>query len=189
MLRTKLALAISLPIGGLWLLAVAACTASPQKVDFVVLDQDIPIDQIHVSPTSTPLPKALSMSLAEAAAAVPFAINPPAWVPDGFQLVDTVEVTSGASGARVDLSWQDTNGATINLTLSTGAASETRLAAAGTDETISLNGKPATLRRSTGLGSSRLVLTWTSDDLAYRLAAPADALDTAGLIRMAESIP
>jgi hypothetical protein len=188
-LRIKLSLAVGLPIGGLWLLAAAACTASPQKVNFVVLDQDIPVDQLHVAPTSTPLPEAVAMSLAEARAAAPFAISPPAWAPDGFQLLDTVEVTADPSSANVGLAWQNSDGATIDLTLSNSPAGESRLAGAGTVEAVTVNGQPASLRTTTGLGASRRVLSWTRDAVSYRLAAPAEAMDSAGLVRMAESIP
>jgi hypothetical protein len=182
MLRFKLSLAVGL-------LAAAACAASPKKVDFVVLDQDIPIDQIHVPPTSTPPAEAVSMSLADARAAAPFAINLPAWAPDGFQLLDAVEVTADGANGTVGLAWQNADGATIDLSLSNSPAGASRLAGAGTVESVTVNGQPASVRHTTGLGASRLVLTWTRDGIAYRLAAPADALDTASLVRMAESIP
>jgi hypothetical protein len=182
MLRIKLCLAVGL-------LAAAACTASPQKVNLVVLDQDIPIDQIHIPPTSTAPPEAVTMSLADARSAVPFAISLPAWAPDGFQLLDAVEVTADSAGGVVGLAWQNADDATIDLSLSNSPAGAGRLAGAGTVETVTVNGQPASLRHTSGLGASRLVLTWTRESVAYRLAAPADALDTASLVRMAESIP
>ncbi len=177
---------LSLVVG---LLAAAACTASPQKADFVVLDEDIPIDQIHIPPTNTPLPEAVTMSLADARAAAPFDIGLPAWAPDGFQLLDAVEVTADPASASVGLAWQNVDGATIDLTLSNNPAGAGRLAGAGNVEPVTVNGQPASLRHTTGLGASRLVLTWTRAGVAYRLAAPADALDAASLVRMAESIP
>jgi hypothetical protein len=182
MLRIKLSLAVGL-------LAAAACAAPPQKVDFSVLDQDIPIDQIHIPATSTPLPEAVTLSLADARAAVPFAVGLPAWAPDGFQLLDAVEVTADPASASVALAWQNADGAAIDLTLSNNPAGAGRLAGAGSVEAVTINGQPASVRHTTGLGASRLVLTWTRDGVAYRLAAPADALDTASLVRMAESIP
>ena len=174
------------------LLAAAACGPAPRKVNFVVLDQDIPIDQLHVAPTNTPPAEPVTASLAEARAAAPFTINTPAWAPGGFQLLDSVEVATGPSGAydSVELAWQNPDGLSINLTLAPTAAGEGRLAGAGTVETVSVNGQPASLRHSTGLSAGRLVLSWTRAGLAYRLAAPADAVvDSASLVRMAESIP
>src|SRR6185369_16946914 len=107
MLRIKLGLALGL-------LAAAACAPSPRTVNFVVLDQNIPVDQIHIPPTSTAPPEAATMSLADARAAAPFAINLPAWTPDGFQLLDAVEVTADTANATVGLAWQDADGATID---------------------------------------------------------------------------
>jgi hypothetical protein len=182
MLRIKLSLAVGL-------LAAAACAPSPRTVNFVVLDQNIPVDQIHIPPTSTAPPEAVIMSLAEAHAAVPFAISLPAWAPDGFQLLDAVEVTADAASGMVGVAWQNADGATIDLSLSNTPAGASRLAGAGTVETVTVNGQPATMRHTAGLGASRLVLTWTREAVAYRLAAPADALDAASLVRMAESIP
>jgi hypothetical protein len=182
MLLIKLSLAAGL-------LAAAACTAPPRTVNFVVLDQNIPIDQIHVPPTSTPPPEAVTMSLADARSAVPFAISLPAWTPDGFQLLDAVEVTADPASGMVGLAWQNADGATIDLSLSNNPSGAGRLAGAGTVETVTVNGQPASVRHTSGLGASRLVLTWTREAVAYRLAAPADALDTASLVRMAESIP
>jgi hypothetical protein len=182
MLRLKLCLAVVL-------LAAAACAPSPKNVDLTVLDQDIPVDQLQVPPTNTPLPEAVSMSLADARGAVPFSIGLPAWAPDGFQMLDAVEVTADSARASVGLTWQNADGAAIDLSLSNNPAGTGRLAGAGTVESVTINGQPASLRRTSGLGASRLVLTWTREAVAYRLAAPADAVDAASLVRMAESIP
>src|SRR5205085_6707421 len=110
------------------LLSATACTASPQKVNLVVLDQDIPIDQIHIPPTNTPQPEAVTMTLRDAQAAVPFAIGLPAWAPEGFQLLDAVEVTADAASGSVSLAWQNAAGETIDLTLSNNPAGAGRLA-------------------------------------------------------------
>ncbi len=182
MLRIKLSVAMGL-------LAAAACAAPPQKVDFTVLDQDIQIDQIHIPATSTPMAEAVTLSLADARAAVPFSIGLPAWAPDGFQLLDAVEVTADPANASVGLAWQNADGAAIDLTISNNPAGAGRLAGAGSVESVTVNGQPASMRHTSGLGASRLVLTWARDGMAYRLAAPADALDTDSLVRIAESIP
>ena len=173
-----------------WLLA-AACGAAPQQVNWVTLDKNIPIDQLHVAPTSVPPAAPVAMSQAEARAALPFDFGVPAWAPDGFQLQDSAAVVAapGAAYASVSLSWENADGAQINLTVSQSAPGDAGLAGAGSTQSVQVNGQPASLRQSKGLGAGRLTLSWARAGLDYRLAGATDTVDGPRLVQMAESIP
>jgi hypothetical protein len=132
-----------------------------------------------------------SMSLDEARLAVPFAFGAPAWTPPGFQLQSQTEVivpTSQDGLASVNLSWQNAQGAAIELSISQGAGGAALAGAGGDSRSLQINGQPASLRHQTGLGTDRLVLSWTRTPLAYRLTADAGAATGDDLVHMAESI-
>ena len=131
------------------------------------------------------------MSLDKARLAVPFAFGVPAWTPPGFQLQAQAEVIVPASKdglTSVNLSWQNAQGAAIELSISQGAAGSALAGAGGDSQSLQINGQPASLRRQTGLGADRLVLSWTRAPLAYRLTLDAGAATGDDLVHMAESI-
>ena len=132
-----------------------------------------------------------SMSLDKARLAVPFAIGVPAWTPPGFQLQAQAEVIVPASKdglTSVNLSWQNALGAAIELSISQGAAGSALAGAGGDSQSLQINGQPASLRRQTGLGADRLVLSWTRAPLDYRLTLDAGVATGDDLVHMAESI-
>ena len=146
----------------------------------------------QLAPADAGLPAApVSMSPDEARLAVPFAFGVPAWTPSGFQLQAQAEVIVPASKdglASVNLNWQNAQGAAIELSISQGAAGSALAGAGGDSQSLQINGQPASLRRQTGLGADRLVLSWTRGALAYRLTADAGAATGDDLVHMAASI-
>jgi hypothetical protein len=184
----------------------AACGSQPSPADegsgsgWVVLDDDISLDGIVV-PGGADEPVAPSqMSLSEAAAVLPFAVALPAWVPPGFALRDRVEVIAPEADAgrgvqlnapayaSLILTWEDPDGAEVQLQVSTLAADQPSVGAAGLGQTVNVNGLPATLLETQGLGPDRLSLAWARAGLSYRLSAAGGVLAADQLVQMAESI-
>lgn len=159
---------------------------------WVVLDEDISLDGLRVEGASEPVAPA-QMSQAAAAAVLPFAIELPAWVPDGLILNELVEVIapeqpSAGDYASLILTWQDGEGAEVQLQVSTPAGSQPRVGAAGLGQEVTVNGQPGTLLETQGFGPARLSLAWTRAGLNYRLTATSGRLAGPDLLRMAESI-
>jgi hypothetical protein len=160
---------------------------------WVVLDDDIALDDIVVPGGADEPVAPAQMSLSEAQAALPFAVALPAWVPPGFVLRDQVEVIAPETAADGDyasliLTWEDPDGAEVQLQVSTLAADQPSVGAAGLGQAVTVNGLPATLLETQGLGPDRLTLSWTRTGLSYRLSATGGVLAADQLLQMAESI-
>lgn len=188
-------LALALALAAL----VAACggQAASEGEDggsgWVVLDDDISLDGIVVPGGGDEPVAPAQMTLAEAEAALPFAVALPAWVPPSFALQDQVEViapeTTGAGDyASLILTWADPDGAEVQLQVSTLAADQPAVGAAGLGQPVTVNGLPATLLETQGLGPDRLTLAWSRASLSYRLSATGGVLAADQLLQMAESI-
>lgn len=180
-------------------LSATACGGQAASTDddtggsgWVVLDEDISLDGLRVEGASEPVAPA-QMSQAEAAAVLPFAIELPAWAPDGFVLNELVEVVApeqprAGDYASLILTWQDGEGADVQLQVSTAADSQPHVGAAGLGQEVTINGQPGTLLETQGFGPARLSLAWTRAGLNYRLTATGGTLAGTDLLRMAESI-
>lgn len=171
-----------------------AATATDTGGDWVVLDGvEIDPDAILLRGATEEAVAPVEMDRAAAEAVLPFALSLPAWVPEGFAALEAVEVVApeevqAGDYASVIVTWEDTAGAQVQLQVSANAAGP-GLSAAGAGEAVTVNGGPATLIETQGLGPSRLSLSWGRMGLDYRLTADADALTGDDLVRMAESIP
>jgi len=180
------------------MLLLAGCggqaAATDTGGDWVVLD-DVDIDPeailLHGATEAAVAP--VEMDRAAAEAVLPFALHLPGWVSEGVAERELVEVVApeevqAGDYASVIVTWEDTAGAQVQLQVSANAAGP-GLGAAGAGESVSVNGNPATLIETQGLGPSRLSLSWGRMGLDYRLTADGDALAGNDLVRMAESIP
>jgi hypothetical protein len=159
----------------------------------VLEDVEIDVDAITISGAEQDEIVPVEMDRAAAESALPFALVLPAWVPEGFAALDTVEVVAPEEAepddyASVILTWEDADGAQVQLQVSVNAE-ETQFGAAGESEAVAVNGNAATLVETRGLGPSRLTLSWHHTGLDYRLTADGGALASDDLLRMAESIP
>jgi hypothetical protein len=188
---------LALVLGLAALAAACGGQAGPAGDDngsgWVVLDDDIALDDIVVSGGADEPVTPAQMSLSEAQAALPFAVALPAWVPPGFVLHDQVEVIAPETAAAGDyasliLTWEDADGAEVQLQVSTLAADQPSVGAAGLGEPVTVNGLPATLLATQGLGPDRLALVWARAGLSYRLSATGGVLAGDQLLQMAESI-
>jgi len=172
--------------------ATATETASDDV--WVVLD-DVEIDPdailLRGAPDEAVAPEEMTRAAAEAR--LPFVLPWPAWTPEGFAALDLVEVVApeevqAGDYVSVILTWEAADGAQVQLQVSANAAGP-GLGGAGRGQEVTVNGKPATLVETQGLGPSRLSLSWGREGLDYRLTADEDAVTGDDLIRMAESIP
>jgi hypothetical protein len=184
---------------GLMVLAAlaAACGGQPagegSGSGWIELDDDISLDGIVISGGADEPVAPSQMSLSEAEAALPFAVGLPAWVPPGFALRDRVEVIAPETAAAGDyasliLTWEDPDGAEVQLQVSTLAADQPAVGAAGLGQPVTVNGLPGTLLETQGLGPDRLSLSWSRAGLSYRLSATGGSLAAEQLLQMAESI-
>jgi len=195
--RTRIGRA-GMALVGVVMALLAGCggqaTATDTSGDWVVLDDvEIDVDAIRLRGATEEAVAPVEMDRAAAEAVLPFALNLPAWVPEGFGALEAVEVVApeevqAGDYASVIVTWEDPGGAQVQLQVSANAAGP-GLGAAGAGETVSVNGSPATLIETQGLGPSRLSLSWGRMGLDYRLTADGDALAGDDLVRMAESIP
>jgi hypothetical protein len=179
---------------------LAACSGQPAATEtgeddgWVVLDEvDIDVDSILLSGATRVAVAPEELSLAEAQARLPFPLRLPAWTPAGFAALNLVEVVAPEEAELDDyasamVTWEDAAGAQVQLQVSVNGTGP-QLGAAGDSETVTVNGDPATLVQSQGLGPSRLSLNWGRAGLDYRLTADGGALSGDDLVRMAESIP
>jgi hypothetical protein len=155
------------------------------------LSGDVVIDESAIERATPAAAGPVTMSRAEAQAALPFTFEVPAWAPDGFVLQDAVEVvqSGGAQGyASVSLAWLNPDEAALYLQVAQVEAEQAGLGAAGSTEVITVNGQPAALVRTSRLGVERLALTWPRGGLTYTLTADPGAASPDDLRRMAESI-
>lgn len=180
----------------LLIVSLAGCGGSASPTDtagdssgWTELSGDVAIDESAIE-RATPAPAGpVTMSQAEAQAALPFTFEVPAWAPEGFVLQDAVEVVRPASGpgyTSVSLTWLNADESALYLQVA--QAEQRALGAAGSTEEVVINGQPATLVRTSRLGVERLVLTWPRGGLTYTLTADPGAASPDDLRRMAESI-
>ncbi len=195
---------LSAALGGLALVALAACgpngtssgTPAGRPVEWVEIEGTVSLDDLDLDAFMQGAGDAApeSVSLAEAQARLPFAVALPAWVPEGFSVLDEVEVVQGQAEAApayasVIVTWEDDAGASLDLQIATAGQGQARLGSAEGGEAASVNGAPATLARSHRTGSERLTLSWTRASLAYQLSAEGEAVSADDLLRVANSIP
>lgn len=152
----------------------------------------------YPEPTQTRAIESVSMTLAEARAAVPYSFGVPTYQPPS--LVEPYEVlVTPLAVPLVRLRWRDTEGGFVQLTAQPqeqGVATKT-LVGTASGETISLNGQAAVLVRGAWNETSRtwdkdsgiVTLIWQIDDTQYRLLSYSDLLSSAELAKMAESVP
>jgi hypothetical protein len=186
-------------LGGALIFALTACggqgTATETVDDgWVVLDDvEIDVDSIVLSSPTEQVVAPEEMDRATAENILPFDLTLPGWVPAGFAALELVEVVVPENAqpddyASVIVTWEDEAGAQVQLQVSANAVGP-QFGAAGASEAVSVNGNAATLVETQGLGRSRITLSWGHTGLDYRLTAEGGALESADLLRMAESIP
>ena len=184
-----------------WLLALclAACAAGSEQptddpgwveleeatLDEAALDQSV-IERVTPGPVEP-----VTMSHAEAQAALPFEYALPAWAPEGFVLEEVVEVILPAGGlgyTSAGFTWLNAAGSLLYLQIEQRDDDQPALGAAGSSQAVTVNGQPAVLLHTRRLGLERLSLTWTRGDLTYVLSAEAGVAAPEDLLRMAESV-
>lgn len=174
---------------GLWLTACGAGAATDDG--WVELGEDVALDESVLERVAPASVEPVTMTLAEAQAALPFAFALPAWAPDGFALQEEVEVVQPASGlgyTSVSLTWLRVDEAALRLQVAQADDDQPALGAAGEHEAVTVNGQPAVLVHVSRLGGERLALTWPRGDLTYTLTAEDGAATAEDLRRMAESV-
>lgn len=178
------------------LLGAAACSAdTPSTTEWVELDQDINVDSIVISSGATQAAVTpVELSLAEAEARLPFAVALPGAVPAGFVAAALVEVVAPEAAqpgdyASLIVTWENADEASVQLQISTIGAGAPAVGSVGSGTAVTVQGRPATLQQTQGLGPDRVTLTWERDELSYRLTAAGGALTGDDLLAMAESIP
>jgi hypothetical protein len=169
---------------------LAACSPAPTQPR-ITLPSD-PSVIIITDSTHTPDATSVNAALEEARARVPFAIQTPAWVPEGYHLSDEISVANDAGW--VLLEWQADDGALVDLIISPVAPATpdappqfVREVAVGSHTGYFIFG----LHNATADvwdPTVQTLLTWRDADLYYSLATA--GLDTApgDLQRMAESL-
>jgi hypothetical protein len=186
-------------VGAALALGLAACGGQAAATEtagdgWVVLDDvEIDVDSILLSGAEQDEVAPAEMDRAAAEALLPFALALPAWVPEGFAALELVEVVVPEDAqpndyASVIVTWEDADGAQVQLQVSANAEGP-QFGAAGASEEVAVNGNAATLIETQGLGPSRLTLSWHHTGLDFRLTADGGAMQSADLLRMAESIP
>ena len=163
---------------------------------WVELDTEIDGDSIVIRSAATDVPVvAEDLSLSEAEARLPFAVALPAAIPAGFVQDDVVQVVAPEQGAdageyaSVIVTWENADGAEVQLTTSTIVADAPAVGSVGSGTEVTVKGQPATLQATQGLGRDRVTLSWQMNGLAYRLAATGGALTGDDLLALAESLP
>lgn len=149
---------------------------------------------------STPLPESQvtivpheTMSLAEAQAQLPFEINLPAWVPEGFTQGTSVQVTYFSDQyTPATITWYGDDPMVGNIILTVGQPVKWLVDLEHLQE-VDVNGQPAGLTGgnwdadSGQWSGSDVTLTWMRGDTMYLLMSPGASVED--LIRMAESFP
>jgi hypothetical protein len=133
--------------------------------------------------------------LSEAREKVPFEINLPTWVPEGFSMSATVRISYfGNHYTPVQITWSGGDPALGLIVLMVGQRVNWEVDLDHVQE-VQINGQPAGL---TGGGwdadsgqwdtvNHNLTLTWMRGDVMYQLHSPSVTAEE--LIRVAESIP
>jgi hypothetical protein len=184
-----------------WLLALCltACASGSQPptddpgwveleeatLDEAALDRSV-IERVTPGPVEP-----VTMSHAEAQAALPFEYALPGWAPEGFVLDEGVEVILPAGGlgyTSAGFTWLDAAGSVLYLQIEQRDDDQPALGAAGSSQAVTVNGQPAVLLHTRRLGLERLSVTWTRGDLTYVLSAEAGVAAPEDLLRMADSV-
>jgi hypothetical protein len=139
------------------------------------------------------------MSLEEARAKLPFSLDLPAWVPEGYALQPEVTVsTLEGVDISVFIEWISPPHRYLTLLVGQRLDGNPGLFKIGEDsmEEVEVNGEPAALVRGVWIGDSQewagpqeLSLYWAHKGQVYTLYAYEDYISVDELIRIAESIP
>ena len=191
---------------GLCMALIAALAFSPSaRAAFsgliVQIGEMVFFEPDETASQATPLPESQitlvpeeTLPFAEAQAKLPFAINLPTWVPDGFVSGNSVRISYFPKFTQASVTWTSSNprAALIELTIF-----EKRVTwEVDTDdvEEVQVNGQPAALvgggwDADTGQWhrGADLLLYWMKGEEMYLLRAPGGTVED--LIRIAESIP
>lgn len=127
---------------------------------------------------------------------VPFEISLPTWVPDGYEVSESVLLRYFNEKFQfATISWWGANFADGPIELMVGQPVNWAMDLAHVEE-VQINGQPAGLAKGGwdadtgewgGSGAGNLTLTWMRGDLMYQLRSP--GVTPEELIRVAESIP
>jgi len=185
----------------LWLLVLcltACATGSQQPADdpgWVELEEatldESALDRAVIERVTPGPVEPVTMSHAEAQAALPFEYALPAWAPEGFVLEEEVKVILPAGGlgyTSAGFTWLNAAGSVLYLQIEQRDDDQPALGAAGSSQAVTVNGQPAVLLYTRRLGLERLSLTWARGDLTYVLSAEAGVAAPEDLLRMAESV-
>ncbi|MBX7112651.1 MAG: hypothetical protein K1X87_12505 [Dehalococcoidia bacterium] len=167
--------------------AAATATASRAAATSARVYRGYPVKEMSILNDSG---ERAAASVAEVEAAAPWPIAFPAYVPGQFNVVDTL------SAWRVQKSAEGWTGRTlVSLTAATSGASfsvmviDTLVPIQGTQQPITLNGRPATYSRLTGGNGTPIAITWQMCGRTYNVAALEETVNQSELLRIAESVP
>lgn len=139
-----------------------------------------------------------NMSLEEARAVLPFTVDLPAWVPEGYRLEETVTVQHFESGLEnVLIFWNAPGKASLTFVVENRPSGESKvIVGPGSIEEVLVHGEPAALVRGGWNADSKqweergnLQLYFGYGPLTYTLLAVESDIPVDELIRMAESLP
>jgi hypothetical protein len=135
------------------------------------------------------------LPLEEAQAKLPYSIQLPTWVPDGFQMGTAVRIAYfPGAGPQVTLTWYGADPKVGNIDLTIFAQRIDWLVETDDVQEVEVNGQPAALvgggwdadSGQWDAGAARM-LNWMKGNEMYQLHSPGAPVED--LIRMAESIP
>lgn len=145
------------------------------------------------------------VSLEQARKMVPYVLELPSWVPEGFAFEKDVRViprgdltskSLGTWSVPVALVWRNGQGHAIVLSEQLSRGWGTIQIGPNSAEEIKINGQPAVLihgmwdgRTKEWSHTSMLQLTWRREGVGYRLSSSDRWVSVNDLIRIAESIP
>jgi hypothetical protein len=138
------------------------------------------------------------MSLEEARAILPFTVDLPAWVPEGYVLENTVNIPYFDDGVgRVSIRWDAPQKARLGLLIEDRSAEESKwIVGPGSIEEVLVNGEPAALVRGGWDSDAKqwhnpeiLTLYVQHNDQTYSFSAIEKDISVDDLVRIAESIP
>jgi hypothetical protein len=188
--RCHPALRLGAALGAVWLALASACGPGAAPSGWEPIEATLSVEHLAV-PAPAEDAEPVSLPLAEAQSQLPFTLALPTWAPDGFQLLNEVEVILPADSsqpASITLTWQNADEDVITLQASVNGSGAQQLMGGGTTEQVTVNGQPATLTRLGLKGAPRgLSLSWSQSGADYTLAAEGDVLSAEEIVRMAES--
>lgn len=140
------------------------------------------------------------LSLEDAQSQLPFKIDLPTWVPEGFNLHENVNVTHfpGVS-STVYIDWDTSSHSVLSLIIQQRIDGQpgSMIIGGGGSEEVQINGQPAVLFRGAWNADKKqwdselrlLTLSWQRNELTYTLQGLETDISVSDLIRVAESIP